>query len=53
MEQSLSWERNSSSATQEICRILWKFQVYYIIHKSTPPVPVLRQINSVHAEDPF
>ena len=58
MEQSPSWEANRFSATQEISRILWKPTVHYRIHKSTPPVPILNQIKSVHApiplpEDPF
>jgi hypothetical protein len=58
MEQRPSWEANIFSASQEIPHISWKPEVHYRILNSPPPVPILSQLDPLHAaiprlEDPF
>ena len=52
MEQIPTWEANSSSAREESPCLLCNQKIYYHIHMSPPPVPILIQINPVHAS-PF
>ena len=48
MEKSSSWEANRFSASQEIPRISWNPMVHCPIHKCSPPVPSLSQIDPVY-----
>ena len=53
MMQNPSWVANRFSATQEIPGIFWNPTGHYRIHKDQPPVPVLSQMNEMHAAIPF
>jgi hypothetical protein len=49
IEQSPSSETNQFLASQEIPCISWSHNVHYRKYKYMPPVPILNQINPVHA----
>jgi hypothetical protein len=48
IEQILSWEGNSSSASAEIPSLLYNPKAHYLFHNSPPPVPILSHMNPIH-----
>jgi hypothetical protein len=53
VEQSPSWEANSSLAIRGIPHILWIVEFRHRVHKSPTLDPVLSQINPVHNPPPY
>ena len=49
MDQRPPWETQRPSVSQEIPHILWNRNILNNIHKRSSPVPVLNQINQIHA----
>jgi hypothetical protein len=47
MEQSLSWEANTCSASQKITRFLYNNVVHYCVNKRSPSARVMSLMNPV------
>jgi len=53
MEQSTSLKADSSSASQELSRILLNTKVHYRIHNIPSLVSVLHHVSTVHVQSPI
>jgi len=49
MEQSLSSEANSNSASQEILQLLWNNKFHYRARYNPPLLPTISQMHLVHS----
>ena len=49
LQQSASWRANSSSASQELLRVVWHPNVHCRVHNSPAHIHILSQTNAVRA----
>jgi len=50
MEQSRSWEANSSSVSQEIPHIIWNPKAHSRVYQSLQLLPILGHVNPLHTQ---